>query len=352
LVVSTDITYLAPLKFRYGSVFVDTWVCEVRAASFALAYEIYDEREGERILYARARTVLTPYVFSRKAPRRLTAPERTRLIEAMEPDEPVRPTPIRAVVSELGHFALHTRFSDLDIYGHVNNVKYVEYFQEGRGALLTRASQAVGRRASGGHVVAQVRIEYVRPLLYREQPYDLFTSVSHLGTKSMTMEAEIRDGDVVCARARAAVVFYDPEAALRRRSRTTCASTSLSRTLGRILGSILGSVLGRVDHELRRMCDVIPKARVLLGRECHRVQSGPEMHQPTLGRVRGDRERGVSHPQARMTTVVRVRRRPAPVLHQEQVEPLFGRTQVLFWIHRPQIRVGGDTLVELGDDLS
>lgn len=212
LVVSTDITYLAPLKFRYGSVFVDTWVCEVRAASFALAYEIYDEREGERILYARARTVLTPYVFSRKAPRRLTAPERTRLIEAMEPDEPVRPTPIRAVVSELGHFALHTRFSDLDIYGHVNNVKYVEYFQEGRGALLTRASQAVGRRASGGHVVAQVRIEYVRPLLYREQPYDLFTSVSHLGTKSMTMEAEIRDGDVVCARARAAVVFYDPEA--------------------------------------------------------------------------------------------------------------------------------------------
>ena len=212
LVVSTDITYLAPLKFRYGSVFVDTWVCEVRAASFALAYEIYDEREGERILYARARTVLTPYVFSRKAPRRLTAPERTRLIEAMEPDEPVRPTPIRAVVSELGHFALHTRFSDLDIYGHVNKVKYVEYFQEGRGALLTRASQAVGRRASGGHVVAQVRIEYVRPLLYREQPYDLFTSVSHLGTKSMTMEAEIRDGDVVCARARAAVVFYDPEA--------------------------------------------------------------------------------------------------------------------------------------------
>ena len=30
----------------------------------------------------------------------------------------------------------HVRFSDVDVYGHVNNVKYFEYFQEARIAFL------------------------------------------------------------------------------------------------------------------------------------------------------------------------------------------------------------------------
>ena len=30
----------------------------------------------------------------------------------------------------------HVRFSDVDVYGHVNNVKYFEYFQEARIAFI------------------------------------------------------------------------------------------------------------------------------------------------------------------------------------------------------------------------
>ena len=36
----------------------------------------------------------------------------------------------------------HVRFSDVDVYGHVNNVKYFEYYQEARIAMIT-ATNAV-----------------------------------------------------------------------------------------------------------------------------------------------------------------------------------------------------------------
>ena len=48
------------------------WVTRIRAASFTMAYEILDEQpDGVRRVYARARTVLTPYVFTEERPRRI-----------------------------------------------------------------------------------------------------------------------------------------------------------------------------------------------------------------------------------------------------------------------------------------
>ena len=44
---------------------------EVRAATFTLAYEVFDETPEGRRVYLRARSVLTPYVFATEHPRRL-----------------------------------------------------------------------------------------------------------------------------------------------------------------------------------------------------------------------------------------------------------------------------------------
>ena len=143
VVVRHEVTYLRPLLFTFEPVMIECWVTEVRAASFTLAYEIFREsrsRPGERNVFVRATTVLTPYVFASERPRRISPEERMRLEAFLEPDtgsarspatqEPVAP-------SELGHFAVHVRFSDVDVYGHVNNVKYFEYFQEARLLYLT-----------------------------------------------------------------------------------------------------------------------------------------------------------------------------------------------------------------------
>ena len=74
------------------------------------------------------------------------------------------------------------------------------------------------------------------------------------------------------------------------------------------------------------------------------------MHQPVLLGLRGDRERRVPHPQPRVAAGVGVRRRAAPVLHEEQPEALLGRAEVLLGVQRPQHRVVGHALVELRDD--
>jgi acyl-CoA thioester hydrolase len=218
VVVRHEVTYLRPLLFTFEPVTIECWVTEVRAASFTIAYEIFREsrsRPGERNVFVRATTVLTPYVFATERPRRITPEERARLEEFLEPEEkrpgPPRPEPVAP--SELGHFPVHVRFSDVDVYGHVNNVKYFEYFQEARLLYLTsRLWGEVPRdvpRAS--IVVAQTDVDYRRPILFRSEPYDCWSRIERVGTRSLTLSSEIRDGETLLARARVTIVFVDPE---------------------------------------------------------------------------------------------------------------------------------------------
>jgi acyl-CoA thioester hydrolase len=86
VVVRHDVQFLAPLVFRYEPVRIETWVSSLRAAAFTLEYEILDETpDGDRQVYCRASTVLTPFVFTQERPRRLRPPERELLERFLEP---------------------------------------------------------------------------------------------------------------------------------------------------------------------------------------------------------------------------------------------------------------------------
>ena len=87
VVVRHEVEFVAPLVFRFEPVRIESWVTKIRAASFTMAYEILDETEEGRRVYARARTVLTPYVFSNERPRRIRDEERRVLEQFLEPDE-------------------------------------------------------------------------------------------------------------------------------------------------------------------------------------------------------------------------------------------------------------------------
>jgi acyl-CoA thioester hydrolase len=107
-------------------------------------------------------------------------------------------------------YACHIRFSDVDIYRHVNNVKYFEYYQEARLAFLDpmRRSTADGRF---GLVVARLEVDYKRPILFRTEPYLVESWVTRVGRSSFGVDAEIKDGDQVLSRAGAAMVTVDPD---------------------------------------------------------------------------------------------------------------------------------------------
>ena len=104
--------------------------------------------------------------------------------------------------------AIGTRWSDNDVYGHVNNVKYFEYLQEARIQLMRRFS-LLGE-VSGMHlVVAQTDVDYKRPILFRSSPYLCRTWVSRIGRTSAVFDSVVYDDDQVLARARVVVVCID-----------------------------------------------------------------------------------------------------------------------------------------------
>lgn len=215
VVVRHEVGYRAPLLLDQGTVDIECWVTEVRPASFTMAYEVFhadaadDTDDGLRV-YLRAKTLLTPYVFATERPRRITSDERAGLELFLEPDARVRPRPAPEIRrTEIGHWPVHVRFSDVDAYGHVNNVKYFEYFQEGRISYVSRLWSGPSPHVTG-MVVAQVDVDYRVPLVFRAEPYDLWSQISRVGSRSITLEAAVCDGDTVCAAATVVLVFWDP----------------------------------------------------------------------------------------------------------------------------------------------
>lgn len=215
LVVSQHLQYVAPLVFDLEPVRIDVWVAQIKAATFTLAYEVYrEDGAGERTTYLTARTVLTPFSFVTERPRRINAEEREQLSRYLVE------TPLPEVTwgephdSGQGHYPVQVRFSDLDVYGHANNVIYLEYFQESRITLLLRRIEAAkGAGLQVGVpplVVAAVSIEYKRPMVLRAEPYDSWSWVERLGTTSMVIESRICDTDgTLLARAQFVMVFID-----------------------------------------------------------------------------------------------------------------------------------------------
>ena len=208
VVVRHEVTYVAPLTYQFRPVLIEAWVTEIRAASFTIAYEIFDEDDlGDRRVYVRASTVLTPYVFASERPRRVSPEEREMLSEFLEPVERVRPEGAVQRPENAVHYPVRVRFSDVDVYGHVNNVKYFEFFQEARISLFS----GLWDFGAVTVVVAQTDVDYRIPILFRPEAYDAWSWISRVGERSITVESVICDGDTVLARARVVIVFFDQE---------------------------------------------------------------------------------------------------------------------------------------------
>ncbi len=213
VVVSHDVKYARPLTFRTEPVKIDSWVSEIKAATFTMAYEVYDETPEGRVVYLQATSVLTPFVFAEERPRRISADERAILTRFLG-ESPLAPTSVATPArhTETGHYSLQVRFSDVDVYGHVNNVKYFEFFQEARIAYMTRIWAGVSESTSTvPMVLAQMSVTYRTPILFRPEAYDVRSWISHVGNSSFVVESEILDGEQVLSRAHVVMVTFDPE---------------------------------------------------------------------------------------------------------------------------------------------
>ena len=215
--VRHEVHYRAPLTYRFQPVSIECWVTDIRAASFTMAYEVFHAEPGEsdgRRVYLRATTVLTPFIFESERPRRLSDGERSALTTYLEESPPwADPLRLGGEVrrDKVGHYPVHVRFSDVDVYGHVNNVKYFEYFMEARILFTARLWKGLTEEGMPVRMVtARTDVDYKLPILFRQEPYDAWSWLTHVGERSMVIASEICDGDRLLARARVAMVFVDP----------------------------------------------------------------------------------------------------------------------------------------------
>jgi len=92
---------------------------------------------------------------------------------------------------------LKPRWADMDAYGHVNNVTWLEYVQEARVDLFAAfAAHPDGGMLVEGVVVARVVMDYRRPLVFRPEPVRIEMWVSAARPASFTIDYEILDRGV------------------------------------------------------------------------------------------------------------------------------------------------------------
>lgn len=201
LVINHQLEYIKPVIFSDRPLTTHLWLDAIGGSRFSIGYEVHDGED----LAARARTGVVPFDLVRNRLRRLTTDERQLLARALTPAEPLRTLPKVAVRQDGHRYRLNVRWSDLDSYGHVNNVKYYDYIQEARISVM---KSTIGWEPGAVWMVVRQDLEYLRPIDFRTEPYEVGTAVVAVGGRSFTLAAEIRDplSSTVYATARTVVV--------------------------------------------------------------------------------------------------------------------------------------------------
>ncbi|MEU6158393.1 thioesterase family protein [Streptomyces sp. NPDC047130] len=105
------------------------------------------------------------------------------------------------------------RWSDMDAYGHVNNVVFLRYLEEARVDMLFHPEQ--DHAFARGTVVARHEIDYRRQLVHRHAPVDVEVWVTKVRAASFTLAYEVKDTgsgdepDLVYARASTVMAPFD-----------------------------------------------------------------------------------------------------------------------------------------------
>lgn len=102
------------------------------------------------------------------------------------------------------------QWGELDAFGHVNNARFLTWFEAARIAYLSRVG-LWGKEASGlGPILASAQVDYLRPVLFPAQ-LEVGARVSRIGNTSFTMEYGVQDADsgVAYARGSSAIVTIE-----------------------------------------------------------------------------------------------------------------------------------------------
>ncbi len=109
------------------------------------------------------------------------------------------------------HHPVEIRYADLDPQGHVNNARFLTYFEQARVHYLIHLGLFSKEQSflEIGIIIAEATITFKAPVYFGTQAR-VGVRVSSLGTKSMTMKYEMTDlGGIIYATGSSAIVTFD-----------------------------------------------------------------------------------------------------------------------------------------------
>ncbi|KGN39186.1 acyl-CoA thioesterase [Knoellia subterranea] len=113
------------------------------------------------------------------------------------------------------------RWSDMDAYGHVNNVQYLRLLEDARVIGFREWFGEERSLLDTGVIVSRHEIEYVAPLTYRPEPIEVDMWVTGVHGAGFNLGYAVRDpeslGERVYALAETGLVLYDFASARPRR---------------------------------------------------------------------------------------------------------------------------------------
>lgn len=95
---------------------------------------------------------------------------------------------------------IQIRFNDLDAYRHVNNNVYFSFYDVGKESYFADVLHSEFSEQPVVPIIANISADFIEPILYGDEIV-IETRVSHLGTKSFTLQQRAvneKTGRVVC----------------------------------------------------------------------------------------------------------------------------------------------------------
>jgi len=101
------------------------------------------------------------------------------------------------------------RWSDMDVYGHVNNARFLTLYEEARVALMFRGARERGLTSlEEGVVISRHEVDYLRPVDYGA-PVRIDLWVEEIRPSRFTIGYELYADGALASRARSVCVPFD-----------------------------------------------------------------------------------------------------------------------------------------------
>lgn len=212
VVAGQQVMFRRSVEYSSDPLDVELVITDVGAARVQIGYVL---RQFDEVV-AEARTVLAPFDFDQQRPVRLTPAMRAYFDQHRASWDPFSELTAPALDGRGIATLHHTRWTDLDRYGHVNNMLVFEYLQQARIEVSPQWSPTLARPGSGEAeyywLVVRQDVDYLAQIRYSFEPLTVRTALTHLGRTSLTSATEVCSPDgTLLARGRTVVVCTDAE---------------------------------------------------------------------------------------------------------------------------------------------